>query len=335
MNFSPSSTDPSVTIADIEAAAARLSGVAVRTPIIQSPALDEWVGGRVLIKPEILQRSGSFKFRGAYNVISCLPDDVTQKGVLAYSSGNHAQGVALAAKLLGVQATIIMPADAPVIKVNNTKGYGARVIHYDRFGESREAIADKLQAEHGSYLVRPYDDPRTIAGQGTCGLELAEQCADLGVTPEAVLTCCGGGGLTAGVAIAMKDRMPGILVHSVEPAKFDDTARSLVSGKAERNDPAARSICDALLSPTPGEITLPLNLAHVDSGLAVTDDEVRAAMAYAFNVLKLVVEPGGCVTLAALLAGKIETRGRNLAIVLSGGNVDWEMTAEALRSAAR
>ncbi|WP_455373198.1 threonine ammonia-lyase [Limibacillus halophilus] len=329
-----SSKISTVTIADVEAAAGRLKGKAVRTPILTSPALDERVGGRILIKPEILQRTGSFKFRGAYNKISSLPEDAREKGVLAYSSGNHAQGVALAAKLLGIPATIIMPADAPAIKVANTKGYGAQVIHYDRFGESREVVAEKILSERGSYLVKPYDDPFVIAGQGTVGLEIAEQSAELGTPPDAVLACCGGGGLTAGVATAVTAKIPGAKMHLVEPAGFDDTARSLVSGRWEKNDPAARSICDALLSPEPGKITLPINQELVTSGIAVTDDEVRLAMAYAFKVLKLVVEPGGAVTLAALLAGKIDCRDRTLAIILSGGNVDWERTEEALRSAA-
>lgn len=328
-----SSSISTVTIADIEAAAERLKGKAVRTPLLTSPALDERVGGRVLIKPEILQRTGSFKFRGAYNRISSLPADAPEKGVLAYSSGNHAQGVALAAKLLGIPATIIMPADAPAIKVANTKGYGAEVIHYDRFGDSREEVAEKILAERGSYLVKPYDDAYVIAGQGTVGLEIAEQAASLGAAPDAVLSCCGGGGLTAGVATAVSAKIPGASMHLVEPAGFDDTARSLVSGRWEQNDPSARSICDALLSPMPGKITLPINQALVTSGLSVTDDEVRLAMAYAFKVLKLVVEPGGAVTLAALLAGKIDCRNRTLAIILSGGNVDWERTEEALRSA--
>lgn len=330
MNSSNLST---VTLADVEAAAARLKGKALRTPLLSSPALDERVGGRVLIKPEILQRTGSFKFRGAYNKISSLPEDAQEKGVLAYSSGNHAQGVALAAKLLGIPATIIMPADAPAIKVANTKGYGAQVVHYDRFGESRDAVAEKILEKTGSYLVKPYDDPYVIAGQGTVGLEIAEQSAEMDVTLDAVLSCCGGGGLTAGVATAVTAKIPGVSMHLVEPAGFDDTARSLVSGRWERNDPASRSICDALLSPEPGQITLPINQALVRSGIAVTDDEVRMAMAYAFKVLKLVVEPGGAVTLAAILSGKMDCSGRNLAIILSGGNVDWERTEEALRSA--
>ena len=324
-------TELSVTLTDIEEAARRLDGVAIRTPLLNFAALDERVGGRVLIKPEILQRTGSFKFRGAYNALSHLPEDARTRGVVAYSSGNHAQGVSLAAKLLGIPATIIMPGDSPEIKVANTKGYGAEVIHYDRFNESRDIIAERIQRERGSYLIRPYDDPRIIAGQGTCGLELVAQTKERGIGLDAVLTCCGGGGLTAGVAIAGKSQLQGVEMHLVEPAEFDDTGRSLKSGRAERNDPAARSICDALLSPTPGQITLPINLQMVDSGLGVTDDEVRTAMAFAYRVLKLVVEPGGAVTLAALLAGRLPTRDRTLAIVLSGGNVDWQMTQEALQ----
>ena len=309
-------------LADIEAAAARLAGKAVVTPLLEHPELNEQLGGRLLIKPEVLQRTGSFKFRGAYNRIAAIPAEARGKGVLAYSSGNHAQGVAAAAQLLGLPATIVMPADAPAIKVANTRAYGASVVFYDRYQDDRETLATELLAETGATLVKPYDDPGIIAGQGTCGLELMRQARGLEATPDAVLVCCGGGGLTAGVALAVKGLSPGSEVYSVEPEAFDDTLRSLGSGEREGNPPEARSICDALLSPSPGELTFPLNRRLLAGGLTVTDSEVERAMAFAFRRLKLVVEPGGAVALAAVLSGKITTAGRTTAIVLSGGNVD-------------
>ncbi len=319
--------------ADVLAAAERLKDHAIRTPLLENMALNERTGGRILIKPEVLQRTGSFKFRGAYNAISSLPADAKKRGVIAYSSGNHAQGVAAAAQICGIPARIVMPSDAPAIKVQNTKGYGAEVIPYDRFGENREEIAARICAEYGSYLIAPYDDRRIIAGQGTCGLEVAEQAEALGALPEEVLTCCGGGGLTAGIALALQNRLPDTALTLVEPAGFDDTGRSLGSGSREANDPAARSICDALLSPMPGNLTFQINKSLVTQGVAVSDDEVMDAMAFAFRWLKLVVEPGGAVTLAAVLSGKVATQGRTLAIVLSGGNVDWPRLQEALERA--
>jgi threonine dehydratase len=318
------------TFADVEAAAARLAGWAVVTPLLEFPALDEQLGGRILIKPEILQRTGSFKFRGAYNKISQLPEVKRPAGVVAYSSGNHAQGVAAAARLLGVPATIVMPADAPAIKIENTRSYGAEVLLYDRYREAREEVAAGLVAERGATLVRPYDDPDIIAGQGTCGLEIARQAAALGQRLDALLVCCGGGGLTAGSALALTELSPGTAIHTVEPVGFDDTARSLAAGRRVVNDPGPSSICDALLAPTPGELTFMINRGLVAGGLAVTDDETRAAMAYAFRHLKLVVEPGGAVALAAVLSGKIEARGKTLALTLSGGNVDPEFFATVI-----
>ena len=318
------------TFADVEAAAARLAGRAVVTPLLEFPALDEQVGGWVLIKPEILQRTGSFKFRGAYNKISQLPEAKRPAGVVAYSSGNHAQGVAAAARLFGVPAAIVMPADAPAIKIENTRSYGAEVLLYDRYREAREEVAAGLVAERGATLVRPYDDPDIIAGQGTCGLEIARQAAALGRRLDAVLVCCGGGGLTAGSALALTELSPGTAIHTVEPEGFDDTARSLAAGRRVANDPGPSSVCDALLAPTPGELTFTINRRLVTGGLAVTDAETRAAMAYAFRHLKLVVEPGGAVALAALLSGKIEARDKTVALTLSGGNVDPEFFATVI-----
>ena len=335
MNSSPESTAEPLqarppNFADVAAAAERLAGHAVATPLLSSPALDRRVGGRVLLKAETLQRTGSFKFRGAFNRISQIPEAERGAGVVTYSSGNHAQGVAAAAALLGVPATIVMPEDAPAIKLANTRGYGAEVVLYDRFTENREALAVALAAERGATLVRPYDDPGVIAGQGTCGLEIARQAAARGLEIDALLVCCGGGGLTAGCALALAELSPKTRIYTVEPAGFDDTRRSLAAGARVGNDPAARSFCDALLAPTPGELTFPINRRLVAGGFAVSDDEVRAAMGYGFRTLKLVLEPGGAVALAALLAGRLETHGKTVALTLSGGNVDPETYREML-----
>jgi threonine dehydratase len=320
------SHSPVISFAEIEAAAARLDGQAVRTPLIESPALNRQVGGRVLLKAEPLQRTGSFKFRGAYNAIS----QSSAPAVVAYSSGNHAQGVAAAAQLLGKAATIVMPADAPRIKITNTRAYGAEVVTYDRYRDVREEIGERIAAETGAELIRPYDDPRVMAGQGTAGREIVIQARELGAELDGALVNCGGGGLTAGCATALAHLVPGIAVHTVEPAGLDDTARSLARGERLGNDPGARSICDALLAPMPGELTFEVNRRLVKSGLAVTDEMVRAAMRFAFEHLKLVVEPGGAVALAAVLAGVFDAKGRTVAVMLSGGNADPESFAAIL-----
>jgi threonine dehydratase len=333
MTTVPAASEPTLPLprlGDIEAAAERLAGWAVTTPLLHSPALDERVGARVLIKPETLQRTGSFKFRGAYNKISQLTQADRAAGVVAYSSGNHAQGVAAAAALLGVEATIVMPADAPSIKIDNTRAYGAQVRLYDRAVESREAVASAIAQDRGATLVRPYDDPDIIAGQGTVGLEIARQAAARGVEMDAALVPCGGGGLIAGVATALAALSPRTAVHGVEPEGFDDTARSLAAGKRLSADPAARSFCDALLVPTPGELTFQVNRRLLKAGLAVSDAQVAQAIAYAFRTLKLVVEPGGAVALAALLSGPFPAKGATIAIVLSGGNVDPQTFAAAI-----
>ncbi len=335
MNSSPESTaeppqaaPPS--FADVAAAAERLAGHAVETPLLSSPALDRRAGGRILLKAETLQRTGSFKFRGAYNRISRIPEDARPAGVVAYSSGNHAQGVAAAAALLGVPATIVMPKDAPAIKLANTRGYGAEVVLYDRFTEVREEIGAEIAARRGATIVRPFDDPAIIAGQGTCGLEIARQAAALEAELDAVLICCGGGGLTAGCALALAELSPRTAIYTVEPEAFDDTARSLAGGARVANDPAARSFCDALLAPTPGALTFAINRRLVTGGLSVGDAEVAAAMAYAFRTLKLVVEPGGAVALAALLSERLDARGKTVALTLSGANVDPQTYREVL-----
>lgn len=318
------------TYADVEAAAGRIAGFAVETPLIESPELNARIGGRVLIKPETLQRTGSFKFRGAFNRISQIPESDRARGVLAYSSGNHAQGVAAACAILDIPATIVMPADAPQAKLDNTRAYGAKVVTYDRYRDVREDIAAALLQESGATLVRPYDDPGIIAGQGTCGRELAQQAAAVGAKLDVVLICCGGGGLSAGCALALDALSPETAVYAVEPEGFDDTGRSLRSGRRESNAEDARSICDALLAKAPGELTFAINRRLLAGGLAVSDDEARFAMAYAFRRLKMVVEPGGAVCLAALLAGKLAAHNQTIALTFSGGNVDPARMAEAL-----
>jgi threonine dehydratase len=308
--------------ADIEAAAARLAGVARRTPLLAGTPLDEATGGRLLFKAECLQRNGSFKFRGAYNRLVQLDAAARRAGVVAFSSGNHAQGVAAAARMLGIPATIVMPADAPAIKLENTRALGAEVLPYDRFSEDREGIARRIVAERGATLVPAYDDPHIVAGQGTAGLELMQQARELGLTPDQVLAPTSGGGLTAGTAIAVRALAPAAAVYGVEPEAFDDTRRSLAAGKLLNNPPEARSICDALQSSPPGRLTFAINRELLAGVLTVSDREVEAAMARAFRDLKLVVEPGGAVALAAALAGKLPLAGRTTAIILSGGNVD-------------
>jgi threonine dehydratase len=319
-----------IAFADIQDAAARLAGHAVVTPLIESPALNERLGGRVLIKPETLQRAGAFKFRGAYNRLSRLSEDERRRGVVAFSSGNHAQGVALAARLLGCPALIVMPHDSPSVKVEGTRGFGAEILFYDRFTEDRVAIADKIAAERGCVVVPSYDDPHIIAGQGTVGLEIVEQARALGVELDRVLSPVGGGGLIAGVSTAVKALSPATQVWGAEPAGFDETRRSLASGRRETVDPDARSICDALLTPIPGELTWPINRQNLSGVVAVTDAEVAEAMRYAFSTLKLVVEPGGCAALTAALTGKVDLKGKTAAIVCSGGNVDPALYARVL-----
>jgi threonine dehydratase len=310
---------------DIVAAANRLHGKAVHTPLLQSDALNALVGRQVFIKPETLQIAGSFKFRGAYNRLSQLNDAQRKAGVVAWSSGNHAQGVAAAAARLNIPATIVMPADAPVIKRDNTIALGAKVVAYDRLTQSREAISYQIAEETGAVVVPSFDDPDIIAGQGTCGFEIANQISALGAPLDALFVCCGGGGLIAGTAIAMRELSPSTQIYSVEPAGYDDHARSLKSGARERADTSHVSICDALLAPMPGELTWSINHHLLAGGLVVSDDEVCAAVVYAYNNLKLVVEPGGAVALAALLAGHIPAEHRRIGIVLSGGNVDPEL----------
>ena len=318
------------TFADVQAAAGRLRGRAVVTPLLESPLLNEELGVRVLVKAEALQRTGSFKFRGAYNHISRLAEAGRCRGVVAYSTGNHAQGVAAAARLAATPALIVMPADAPEVKLNNTRAWGAEVVFYDRDRDSREEIAGQIADERGLALVPPFDHPWTIAGQGSVGLELAEQAAALGAELDAVLVPCGGGGLISGCALALAERAPHAAIYAVEPTGFDDTSRSLAAGSRQRIDPGARSFCDALLAPMPGELTFAINRTCLAGGLVVDDDEVARAMRLAFRHFKLVLEPSGAVALAAVAAEKLDCRGKTVAVVASGGNVDADTFAAAL-----
>ena len=316
---------------DIMSAVNRLAGRIVRTPLLESPLLNQRMGRRILVKPECLQRTGSFKFRGASNKILALGDSVKTGGVVAYSSGNHAQGVAAAAHFAGIPALIVMPSDAPAIKRANTAAWGAEIKLYDRFTENREALAQSIAKSRGAAIVPPYDDPLVIAGQGTVGVEIAEQLEAMDVKPCAVVVPCGGGGLISGTALALSNLCPDVPIYSAEPADFNDTARSLTSGERESVSPDARSICDALLTPTPGVITFALNQALLSGGLSVTDKEALAAMRTAFLDLKLVVEPGGAVALASILSGKLSPGDDPVVAVLSGGNVDPETFQAALQ----
>jgi threonine dehydratase len=318
------------TAGDIEAAAKRLYGVAVRTPLINAPVLDDLLGARVFLKAETLQRTGSFKFRGAFNKISLIPQARRSAGAVAYSSGNHAQGVAAAARLLGLPATIVMPSDAPRLKRERTLALGAEVVLYDRNSEDRAAIAMKIVAERGATLVPPYDDPLIIAGQGTIGVEIVEDLARLDLKPEIVVVGASGGGLAAGISLGVKARVPSAKFYTVEPEGFDDTLRSFKSGKREANPRMSGSICDALMSNTPGELTFPITQALIGTGMTATDAEVARAVAYAFHELKLVVEPGGAIGLAALLAGKLDVKGKVVVGILSGGNVDADLFAKLI-----
>jgi threonine dehydratase len=313
------------TAADVESAAKRLEGIALHTPLLASPVLDALTGGRVFLKAETLQRTGSFKFRGAYNKLSSLPAEARAAGVVAYSSGNHAQGVAAAAKLLDMPAVIVMPEDAPRPKRERTAELGAEVVLYDRHRDDREAIARDIAARRSAVLVPPYDDPLVIAGQGTAGREIVGDLARTGVAPDLVVVSASGGGLTAGIALAVKARCPHSRIFTAEPEGFDDHVRSFKSGRREANPSPTGSICDALLARTPGEMTFAINRKLVGQGVSVSDADVGAAVAFAFRELKLVVEPGGAVALAALLSGKLDVRSKIAVAVLSGGNVDPEL----------
>lgn len=319
------------TIDDIRAAARRLEGRAVVTPLLESPHLNRAAGRRVLVKAECLQKTGSFKFRGGWSAVSALSEEARRRGVIAYSSGNHAQGVAHAAELVGAPCVIVMPNDAPRLKLANTRAHGAEVVLYDRpGGENREEIGAQIAAERGLTLVRPYDEPMVIAGQGTCGLEIAAQAKAAGVTRADVLVCCGGGGLTSGIALALEAEAPDLRPRPVEPESADDFRRSLAAGRRVANEGPPATICDAIITPVPGELTFPIVHRLGGAGLVVSDDEVLRAMAAAFLRLKLVAEPGGAVALAAALFRGDEVEGDTVICTVSGGNADPEMVARAL-----
>ncbi len=320
---------------DVRAAAGRLDGLAVRTPLLFSPFLDEIVGARVLLKCENLQRTGSFKFRGAYNALASLAPELRARGVVAVSSGNHAQGVAEAARIFGVPATIVMPADAPEAKLARTRRSGATIVAYDRASEDREAIAAAVLAERGGALIHPYNDADVIAGQGTVGLEMTADANAMDAIPDMVVVPCSGGGLSAGIGIAVRAAYPDCELVLAEPEGFDDYSRSLRERRILANPAQAGSVCDALLAVSPGAIGFALNLAHKARGVVVSDDEALAAVAFAFAELKLVVEPGGATGLAALLSGRLGIRGRTVAVVLSGGNIDFPVLERALAVAGK
>jgi threonine dehydratase len=314
-----------IELADVRAAAEGLAGVANDTPVLRSRTLDGMVGASVHVKAECFQRGGSFKFRGAYTKIASLDDAARSRGVLAYSSGNHAQAVAIAARLLGTHATILMPEDAPNAKVDATRGYGAEIVTYDRWAESREELGAALAAERGLELVRPYDDPLVMAGQGTTALELLEEAPDLDVLVVPV----GGGGLMAGCSTVAKALRPGIRVVGVEPETGDDTRRSLAAGK-RINGGVPRTIADGLQTAEPGELTFEVNRQRVDEIVTASDAEIVDAMAFLFDRLKIVTEPSGAIGVAVLLSGRINAQGARVGVVVSGGNVGVARFAELL-----
>ena len=313
------------TAKDVDEAARRLAGVALHTPLLTSAALDAMTGGRVFLKAETLQRTGSFKFRGAYNKLSAIPPERRAGGVVAFSSGNHAQGVAAAARLLGMPCVIVMPRDAPRAKRERTAAHGAEIVLYDRASDDREAIAAEIAARRGATLVPPYDDALIIAGQGTAGREIVDDLRVLGLVPDVVVITASGGGLTAGIALAVKARVPTAALYTAEPQGFDDHARSFRSGRREQNAELTGTICDALMARTPGKLTFAINQSLVGAGVVASDQEVATAVAFAFAELKLVVEPGGAVALAAVMTGKVDVKNKIAVAVLSGGNVDPEL----------
>ncbi len=315
---------------DIREAASRIGPHAVRTPLISHPELDQATGAHVFLKPENLQRTGSFKFRGAYNAAAMLSDSERAKGLLAWSSGNHAQAVALTARLLDCPATIVMPEDAPSLKIEATRRHGAQIVFYDRVHGDREAVGRDIAARTGATIIPPYDHLPTIAGQGTMGVEIVQDLTAASLTPDMVLVCCGGGGLVAGTALAVTQAFPQAAVLAVEPVGFDDTRRSLIAGEPVSNPSASGSLCDALMAPRPGAVTFPINRRLLAGALAVSEAATQRAMRFAFSRLKLVLEPGGAVALAALLDGSLDFRGQTVVAVLSGGNVDPDLFARIL-----
>lgn len=330
MTTETSASDSSISANGVRRAAERLKGYAVRTPLVENDVLNDIAGGRVLMKAEMLQHCGSFKFRGAFNLISQLDEAQKKRGVVAWSSGNHAQGIARAARHFGVPAVIVMPEDAPRMKIDNTRALGADVVFYDRYSEDREVIGRAIHKERGMALAPSFDHPHIIEGQGTLALEVLEDAAAMGVSLDAFGVCCGGGGLTAGCATILEDASPQTQVWIAEPEGFDETWASIRDGERRRVDVTRRTICDAIATPEPGRLTLPIMARRVKAGASLTEEDVARAMTFAFERLKLVVEPGGAVALAAVLTGKIDARGKTTAITLSGGNVDPPLYASLL-----
>ena len=314
----------------IRAANDRLMGHKRVTPLLSSPFLDEIAGKRIFVKPECLQHTGSFKYRGAFSAVSALTDQTRAKGVIAFSSGNHAQGVALAARQHGISSVIIMPADAPKTKIDNTRALGAEVVLYDREHEDRDEIGARISQERNLTLIKPFDEPEVIAGQGTCGLEIAQQAAELGIKDADVLVCCGGGGLTSGIALALEQDAPNMRVRPVEPEGFDDVCRSLISGKIERNPTTLGSLCDAIVTLSPGQLTFPIMQRLCHAGITVTEEQALHAMQLAHDRLKITIEPGGAVALAAALFHGDQTSSDCVIAVASGGNVDRDVFERAL-----
>ena len=332
MNSATSSAAFAVTLGDVQQAHERIRSHIVRTPLLESASLNELAGARILVKAESLQQAGAFKFRGAVNRLLQLSDAQKRSGVVAFSSGNHALATSLVARKLGIPASIIMPADAPRAKIEGARANGAEVVLYDRQKDDREAIGAEIAGRTGAVIVPPYDDPDIMAGQGTVGLEIIEQAREMGATLDAVIAASSGGGLVAGVATAVKSLSPSTAVYAGEPEGFDELARSLASGQPESNAPGATSICDALQVVRPGKLTFPINLHLLAGSLVVSDDDVRRAMKAAYQHLRLVVEPGGAVPLAAVLARKLDLADKTVAVVLSGGNVDTSVFIEALNA---
>ncbi len=316
----------------IEAAAQRIGNRARVTPLLSSPFIDKLAGRRVWVKAECLQHTGSFKIRGGWSAVSALSDEVRARGVFAFSSGNHAQGVALAAQAHGIPSVILMPSDAPRLKIDNTRALGAEVVLYDRAKDDRDGIGKRLAEDRGLTLIRPFDDAQVIAGQGTVGLEIARQAQAEAIGTATVLVCCGGGGLTSGIALALEAHAPGLRVRPCEPEGFDDVTRSLASGTIERNASLAGSLCDAIITPQPGNLTFPILQSLCDAGIVITDEEALRAMAVAYARLKIVLEPGGAAALAAALFHGDELEGEDVIAVATGGNVDTDIFARALDS---
>lgn len=324
---------PSVSVELVEDAAERLQGLAVRTPLLESVQLNDTLGMRVLFKPECLQRTGSFKFRGAYTKLSRLPMDKRAAGIVAYSSGNHAQGVAAAARLLNIPAIIFMPSDAPAVKINNTRDLGAEVVFFERYSDDRKALAEQRAAETGASIVPPFDDVDVISGQGTTGLEIAHQASYMNVSVDHVICPVGGGGLLSGLSIGLKSRTPLTRIWCAEPEHYDDVIQSIAAGHVVSVKVGAPTICDAIATPQPGRITFNIIKNNVDGGFSVSDRDVMSAMSVLFDRMKLVAEPGGCVAFAALMKERKRFAGKTVVVVISGGNVDRGLYSQIIADA--